>query len=150
MRTFDRNMKLLTVFLSSILIIVTAESNENSSNHVTRLLADRNVPISELKIHTSLAVGLWTSLNGIVYDLTTYKHPGGAKYLVAVGGIEGDALYQKGVAKNKHPFSLAAVVKLPGIVRIGPLTKDSGPAPTLKLVAGPTAMPITKPSAMHV
>ena len=145
-------MKFPIVFLSAILTFTSAEVDDES--HGTRFLADRNVPLAELQNHTCVLVGLWTSLNGIVYDLTNYNHPGGARDLAKVGGIEGDVLYQKAVTKGKHPFSLAEVVSLPGIVRIGPLINATAMPVTTPTAmpadAKPTAMPDTMPTAMPI
>jgi hypothetical protein len=126
-------MKLPILGLLSILPFIAAQADEGLIDHGTRFLADRNVRLAELRRHATPAAGLWTALNGIVYDLSKFQHPGGANRLAQVGGIESDALYAKGVSKGDHP-SLAAALTYPGIVRIGPLFK--GPLPTMK----PTTM----------
>ena len=130
-------MKLLIVSLLSILPFIAAQADEGVIDNGTRFLADRNVRLAELRRHATAQAGLWTALNGIVYDLSKFNHPGGAKYLAKAGGIESDALYAKGVSKGKHP-SLATALKYPGVVRIGRLVK--GPLPTRK----PTRKPTTK------
>ena len=126
-------MKLLIVSLLSILPFIAAQADEGLIDNGTRFLADRNVPLAELRRHGTVAAGLWTALNGIVYDLSKFNHPGGANRLAQTGGIESDALYAKGVSNGDHP-SLASALTYPGIVRIGPLVK--GPVPTMK----PTTM----------
>jgi len=67
------------------------------------------------------------SLNGIVYDISNFVHPGGAAIL-AVGGKAGDKLYTKTFNSGVHPYTIAQVVTRTVIVRIGPL--QNGPAPT--------------------
>lgn len=67
------------------------------------------------------------SLNGIVYDISNFVHPGGAAIL-AVGGKAGVTLYTKAFNSGVHPYTIAQVVTRTVIVRIGPL--QNGPAPT--------------------
>ena len=71
---------------------------------------------------------VWMSLNGIVYDISNFVHPGGAAIL-AVGGKAGVTLYTKAFNSGVHPYTIAQVlVTRTVIVRIGPL--QNGPAPT--------------------
>ena len=143
-------MKLQVVYIISILAFANGQmAAEDEIDQGKRFLADRAVTASELATHKTYAARLWTSLNGIVYDISNFKHPGGS-VILSVGGKQGDTLYQKGVNSRVHPFTKAQVVSQPGIVRIGPLT--NGPAPTRKPVTGsvpspkpPTKKPITAP-----
>ncbi len=129
-------------------------------DHSNRFLADRAVTRSELATHTDYEGGLWTSLGGIVYDLTDFIHPGGTRIL-RVGGIEGDSLYLEAYDEGDHPFTLAEVVSQPGIVRIGPLQSDDAPttaptatptfaAPANAPIATPIATPIAAPIAAPI
>jgi cell division septation protein DedD len=117
-------MKLSIVCFLSILAFVAAQVEEAFVDYETRFLADRVVTLAELKTHATYANGLWTALGGIVYDITNFVHEGGVKHILEAGGIEADTLYMKAYNKGKHPFTMAAVVTQPGIVRIGPLLKD--------------------------
>jgi cytochrome b involved in lipid metabolism len=125
-------MKLPIVCLLSILAFVTAQVEEAFVDYETRSLVDRVVTLSELQTHATYADGLWTALGGIVYDITNFVHPGGEKNILKAGGIEADALYLEAYNNGYHPFTLAAVVTQPGIVRIGPLQRPTTKRPTTK------------------
>ncbi|KAI2502615.1 hypothetical protein MHU86_11809 [Fragilaria crotonensis] len=131
-------MKLPIVCLLSILAFVTAQVEETFVDYETRSLADRVVTLSELQTHATYANGLWTALGGIVYDITNFVHLGGVNNILKAGGIEADALYLKAYNKGDHPFTMAAVITQPGIVRIGPLQK------TGVITAVPTRRPTTR------
>jgi cytochrome b involved in lipid metabolism len=47
----------------------------------------------------------WTTVNGKVYDLTTWpaKHPGGDKAIFAICGIDGTKAYEKAHAGQSKP-----------------------------------------------
>ena len=134
-------MRLHVAFLVSILAFADSHMVEMAMDKENRFLADRTATKSELATHKTYAAGLWTSLGGIVYDVTNFSHPGGTKILL-VGGIEGDALYTTAIKNGDHPFTIAQVVSRPGIVRIGPL--QSNPAPTT--TAAPTRVPTKRPT----
>ncbi len=137
-------MKLNIACLLPIIVIANSNMEVMEIDHGNRFLADRAVTRSELATHTDYEGGLWTSLGGIVYDLTDFMHPGGTRIL-RVGGIEGDSLYLEAYDEGDHPFTLAEVVSQPGILRIGPLQSDS---PTTVPTATPTtAAPANAPTA---
>lgn len=131
-------MKLHIACLFSILSLAKSNLEGMEIELGSRFLADRAVTMSELATHTTYEAGLWTSLEGIVYDLTDFKHPGGSRIL-RVGGIQGDSLYMEAYNDGDHPFTLAEVVSQPGIVRIGPLQSDD--APTTAPTGDPTELP---------
>lgn len=107
---------------------------------------DRDVTESELAMHDSYEAGLWAALDGIVYDMTEYEHPGGEKKMEKVAGTDATEAYLK-VFPNKHPVPIEDVELEDGIVRIGPLVEDPPPtdAPvTLSPVSpSPTPVPTT-------
>jgi cytochrome b involved in lipid metabolism len=84
-------MKLQGVFLLSILAFAKGQMQEVDIIQGERILADRAVAPSELATHATYAAGLWTSLGGIVYDITNFGHPGGKRAILKVGGRSGDA-----------------------------------------------------------
>ncbi|KAI2508917.1 hypothetical protein MHU86_5527 [Fragilaria crotonensis] len=131
-------MKLHIACLFSILSLAKSNLEGMEIELGSRFLADRAVTMSELATHTTYEAGLWTSLEGIVYDITDFTHPGGSRIL-RVGGIQGDSLYMEAYNDGDHPFTLAEVVSQPGIVRIGPLQSDD--APTTAPTGDPTELP---------
>ena len=123
-------MKFLhTAYLISVLALSTAQKVQIENGQAERFLADRDVSASELATHATYADGLWTALDGIVYDITSFVHPPGEKYILRVGGMEADALYMDAFNAKSHPFTIAQVVSQPGISRIGPLVLDPSAAP---------------------
>ena len=68
---------------------------DNAIDQGKRFLADRPVTVSELATHKTYAAGLWTSLDGIVYDITNFIHPGGRTAILQIGGIQGDTLFAR-------------------------------------------------------
>ena len=145
-------MKLQVVCLISVLSFANGQMAGGEIEQGKRFLADRAVTASELATHKTYAAGLWTSLNGIVYDITNFVHPGG-NVILNIGGIQGDASYMRAFNKGDHPYTLAQVVLRPNVVRIGPL--QNGPAPTKTPTAPaptgkpPTKKPITATSDTH-
>ncbi len=133
-------MKLQVSFLIAILAFANGQMEGKEVNQERRFLADRAVTASELKTHATYAAGLWTSLGGIVYDITNFSHPGGKGTILNVGGKAGDTLYMKAYNNGNHPFTMAQVVSRAGIVRIGPL--QNGPAPTKAPASSPVKPPI--------
>jgi Cytochrome b5-like Heme/Steroid binding domain len=108
----------------------------------SRFLQDRDVTYTELETHKTFRDGLWTALDGVVYDITDYVHPGGRSYLLYVGGIEGDDTYLS-VDKKHHYLSIAQVVKEEGIVRIGPLVGEAPPPTAPVSPAFPVSSPVS-------
>ena len=115
---------------------------DNVIDQGNRFLADRPVTESELATHKTYAAGLWTSLGGIVYDITNFSHPGGS-VILNVGGIQGDTLYMRAFNNGNHPYTMAQVVLRPNVVRIGPSQNDpvTTKAPTAPTTKSPTKAP---------
>ena len=128
-------MKFHTVYLMTILALTVATREEVEIDRAGRFLADRDVLMSELETHEG---GLWTALDGIVYDITDFVHPGGEKDILKVLGMEADELYMEAYVEKKHPLTSAVVVSQPGIIRIGPLVYEPPTAP-VSPVASPVA-----------
>ena len=122
-------MKLHAANLISMLALTTAQKVQLASGRVERFLADRDVLASELATHATYADGFWTALDGVVYDITNFEHPGGVDYILPVGGGQADDLYMKAYNAKYHPYTIAEVVSLPGVSRIGPLVLDPAAAP---------------------
>ena len=138
-------MKFPLFSLLSILPFVAAHEDEKLIDIRTRFLADRDVPLSELETKKTVASGLWMAFNGIVYDVTTYapNHPGLVASIEKCGGKECDAKF---VAVFGHP-TIAVATTYPGVVRIGPLVKPTGPVATPKPVSTPaTPKPVSTPA----
>jgi hypothetical protein len=119
-------MKIRFDFLACFVLLDASNILGSEIEYDLRFLQDRDVTYAELETHTTFEVGLWTAFNGVVYDITNYKHPGGQSYLLYAGGIEGDDIYLN-VDKKYHYLSIADVVKEDGIVRIGPLVSGAPP-----------------------
>ena len=134
-------MKFVVALLFSILAFAHSHLEEIEIDEGNRFLAGRPVTKSELATHNTYAAGLWTALEGVVYDVTNFDHPGGSKILL-VGGMEGDTLYMKAFNKKEHPYSIADVVSQPGIVLIGPLQTSLAPTPAP--ISTPTTRPTTR------
>ena len=122
-------MKLHAACLISVLALTTAQKGQVESGRVERFLADRDVPESELETHATYEDGLWTALDGIVYDISDFVHPGGVKHILDAGGIQADDLYMEAYDAKDHPYTMAEVVSQPGITRIGPLIPSPPTAP---------------------
>ena len=123
-------MKLHTAaYLTTVLTLTTATREEVEIGPTGRFLADRDVMMSELETHATYEDGLWTALDGIVYDITDFTHPGGEKYILYVGGMEGDELYMEAYNEKYHPYTIAEMVTQPNINRIGPLVYDPPTSP---------------------
>lgn len=61
-------------------------------------MADKTISASELSSHNSVDNGgLWITIDGSVYDLTSFseEHPGGSKILKRVGGKDASKQFWK-------------------------------------------------------
>lgn len=133
-------MKLHAVYLISALALTTAQRVPVENGQAERYLADRDVSASELATHATYADGLWTALDGIVYDITSFVHTPGEKYILRVGGTVADDLYMEAYDERHHPYTIGQVVSQPGITRIGPLVSE-GPAAPVSTTDAPVAAP---------
>ena len=114
---------LLLAFTTITFTVATYQVGQTEWNE--RFLADIDITMTTLAEHNTYDTGLWVALNGIVYDVTTFTHPGGSKIL-AVGGIDGTNLYTATYDKGVHPYTIDQVVGMfPTIVRMGPLVQES-------------------------
>ena len=134
----------LLVFLFSFVNSHTVEVDIDEE--VRYLQQDREVPLSELESHNSYDVGVWVALEGIVYDLSAFTHPGGANKLLLAAGTEADDLYNS-VSTNNHYLSIQNVVSFNGIVRVGPLATSSPTSSSVAPVATKAPAAPVAPSA---
>jgi hypothetical protein len=88
---------------------------------------------------------VWVALEGIVYDLSEYEHPGGEKDLLKVAGTDAGAAYT-GAGEKNHPVPLSEVMFEEGIVRVGVLVAD--PEPTMSPSDVASMAPSVSPSTL--
>ena len=121
-------MKIQATLFVSLFAFVNSHTVEVDIDEAVRHLQDREVTLSELEGHNSVDVDVWVALEGIVYDLSGFTHPGGLNHLLEAAGMEADDLYNS-VSTKDHFLSIQDVVTYPGIVRVGPLVAPSPVAP---------------------
>lgn len=80
------------------------ERNSTTQAETDSLLPNDNLSSTTAKVYDIAEVekhnkagDCWTTINGIVYDLTTWpeKHPGGDKAIFAICGIDGTKAFEK-------------------------------------------------------
>lgn len=77
-------------------------TNDNLSSTTAKIY-----DLAEIEKHNK-AGDCWTTINGLVYDLTTWpeKHPGGDKAIFAICGIDGTKAYEKAHAGQDKPANV--------------------------------------------
>ena len=117
------------MFSFTFLILLVSIASTGATSQRLLLQQDRDVTVSELSKHSTYDDDLWISLKGIVYDVTSFEHPGGSINILKVGGIDGTDIYREEFDKGVHPYRISEVVqKYDTIVRIGPLVDKIGRA----------------------
>jgi len=98
----------------------------------------------ELAKHSS-ATDIWTVVDGVVYDVTGYDHPGGFEYLQEFAGADGTAAFKK---QGHSPTALDEVKKRVVGVLEGAKKKKSQPPKAAPAAAASAAdeAPVLDPS----
>jgi len=98
------------------------------------------ISMSELAIH-STNDDLWLAIHGVVYDLTSYNHPGGRSYLINYAGTDATDKFD---AVHKLSY-LDAYIKnrAVGTLAQGNTISTATNAPTNNVFSQPSVTPIT-------
>jgi cytochrome b involved in lipid metabolism len=113
-------MKVSVALLLSLATLISPSSSSSVESRQRLLDEDREITYNELSIHSSYETGLWAALDGVVYDITDFMHPGGVRKILKVGGKDATVTYMENY-KRTHPLTIEQVVRLDGIKRLGVL-----------------------------
>lgn len=84
----------------------TEQSNTNQEAVATssNATSTSSYTIAEIALHNK-AGDCWTTINGKVYDLTTWpdKHPGGSEAILSLCGINGSEAFNKKHGGQENP-----------------------------------------------
>lgn len=103
----------LNTFLLGIIVLVLSFGVAYDSNNKKKTPTNKNVLIptvvnkyklADVAMH-KIPTDCWTTINGSVYNVTPWisKHPGGAKAIISLCGIDGSAKFTSQHAGQARP-----------------------------------------------
>ncbi len=109
----------LLVIICAILIVINQQKQKSVSNQNTSTLNNGNTielasyTISDVAMHKTQS-DCWTIVNGDVYDVTSWiaKHPGGAKAIISMCGVDASQSFSNQHGGQKRPASELASFKI--------------------------------------
>ena len=103
---------------------------------------DCEVPASELAKHAATTDSLWTALEGSVYDLTDFQHPGGARVTDGIFGRDASqsflAMHGSSYLETIQRFKVGSIAGAPP----SPIVDSPGTEPPVQHTRAPAQQPI--------